>query len=127
MLYHHICLTSHACPQENIKLYDRALKAYQKGHAYNKAVELCRHAFPAQVVGLEEAWGDYLASTKQMDAACNHYIQAGQYLKAINAAIDARQGTKAAQILDQLEPGTAKPFFRRVAMYFSETNKLTVS
>jgi len=36
-------------------------------------------------VRLEEEWGDWLAAQKQLDAACNHYIEAGVYLKAINA------------------------------------------
>lgn len=41
------------------------------------AVELARLAFPAEVVRLEEAWGDYLVQQKQMDAAINHFIEAG--------------------------------------------------
>ena len=41
------------------------------------AVELARYAFPAEVVKLEEEWGDYLVSQKQLDAAINHFIEAG--------------------------------------------------
>lgn len=41
------------------------------------AVELARLAFPTEVVKLEEAWGDYLVQQKQMDAAINHFIEAG--------------------------------------------------
>lgn len=41
------------------------------------AVELSRVAFPREVVKLEEDWGDYLVSQKQLDAAINHYIEAG--------------------------------------------------
>jgi len=41
------------------------------------AVELARLAFPVEVVKLEEAWGDYLVQQKQMDAAINHFIEAG--------------------------------------------------
>lgn len=44
------------------------------------AVDLARVAFPAEVVKLEEAWGDYLVQQKQMDAAINHYIEAGWVL-----------------------------------------------
>lgn len=40
------------------------------------AVELARLAFPAEVVRLEEAWGDHLVQQKQLDAAINHYIEA---------------------------------------------------
>lgn len=41
------------------------------------AVELARYAFPQEVVKLEEEWGDYLVSQKQLDAAINHFIEAG--------------------------------------------------
>ena len=37
-------------------------------------MELARYAFPAEVVKLEEEWGDYLVAQKQLDAAINHYI-----------------------------------------------------
>ena len=40
-------------------------------------MELSRAAFPRDVVKLEENWGDYLVSQKQLDAAINHYIEAG--------------------------------------------------
>lgn len=40
-------------------------------------MELARVAFPAEVVRLEESWGDYLVQQKQMDAAINHFIEAG--------------------------------------------------
>ena len=67
-------------------------------HAFihRKAVELARQISPASVINLEEEWGDWLASQKQMDAAINHFIEAGNTLKAIEAAIAARQFTKAA-------------------------------
>ena len=42
-----------------------------------KAVELSRIAYPKEVVRLEEEWGDYLVGQKQLDAAINHYIEAG--------------------------------------------------
>ena len=41
------------------------------------AVDLARHAFPQDVVKLEEEWGDYLVQQKQLDAAINHFIEAG--------------------------------------------------
>ena len=41
------------------------------------AVDLARYAFPADVVGLEEQFGDYLVSRKELDAAINHFIEAG--------------------------------------------------
>ena len=39
-------------------------------------MELARYAFPNDVVKLEEEWGDYLVSQKQLDAAINHFIEA---------------------------------------------------
>jgi len=41
------------------------------------AVDLARHAFPQDVVRLEEEWGNYLIQQKQLDAAINHFIEAG--------------------------------------------------
>ena len=76
---------------EKLGQKDRSLDAYKKGNAFRSAVELCRTSFPQQVVTLEEQWGDYLVSHKQMDAAINHYIEAGKSQKAIEAAIEARQ------------------------------------
>lgn len=63
---------------------------------YRKAVQLAKTCAPSTVIALEEEWGDWLASQKQMDAAINHYIEAGVTLKAIEAAIAARQFPKAA-------------------------------
>lgn len=54
----------------------------------------CMHR--TQVVVLEEEWGDWLASQRQMDAAINHFIEAGVAVKAIEAALAARQFPKAA-------------------------------
>ena len=36
-----------------------------------------RYAFPQDVVKLEEEWGDWLVHQKQLDAAINHFIEAG--------------------------------------------------
>lgn len=67
-----------------------------------RAVELARREFPSLVVELEEEWGDWLMAGKQTDAAVNHFIEAGQSLKAVEAAIRARQFGKAAGIIDFL-------------------------
>jgi intraflagellar transport protein 172 len=55
------------------ELWDRVLNE----PAFLLAVDLARYAFPSEVVKLEEQWGDYLSSQKQLDAAINHYIEAG--------------------------------------------------
>ena len=76
-----------------------ALKNYRKAKAFARAVELARRAFPSEVVGLEEDWGDHLAESKQLDAAINHYIEAGRTMKALETAMSARQFKKAVQII----------------------------
>ncbi len=52
---------------EKMNLLDRALDSYVMGHAFRKAVDLAKKAFPSHVVTLEEEWGDWLASQKQLD------------------------------------------------------------
>lgn len=75
------------------------MECFRKGHSYARAVDLARRAFPSEVVHLEEEWGDHLSDSKQLDAAINHYIEAGRTLKALDAAINARQWKKAVQII----------------------------
>ena len=57
--------------------YKEAMEAYRQGAAFRKAVELARVAFPGEVVGLEEQWGDHLCVLKQYDTAIIHYVEAG--------------------------------------------------
>ncbi|XP_073968518.1 intraflagellar transport protein Oseg2 isoform X1 [Rhodnius prolixus] len=83
--------------------YVRAMQCYRKGNAFATALHLARHVAPKEVVVLEEEWGDYLVQTKQLDAAINHYIEAGKTLKALDAAIGARQWKKAVQIIQVIE------------------------
>jgi len=66
-------------------------------------VELARRSFPDDVVRLEEEWGDNLANEKQLDAAINHYIEAGKTMKALEAAVGARQWKKAVQIVQVVD------------------------
>jgi hypothetical protein len=58
-----------------------------------------------QVVDIEEEWGDWLVTQKQMDAAINHFIESAATLKAIKAALDCRQFNKAAGIIEVLVSG----------------------
>jgi intraflagellar transport protein 172 len=55
--------------------------------------------FLTEVVHLEEQWGDHLVANKQLDTAISHYIEAGKTLKALEAAVGARQWKKAVQIV----------------------------
>jgi intraflagellar transport protein 172 len=101
----------------------RALEAYQKGNAWREAVALARKSFPEQVMQLEETWADFLVSQKQVDAAIAHYIEAGVVTKAIEAALEAKQWTKAISLIqDSLtaDPETAKPYYKRIARHYQE-------
>lgn len=55
----------------------QAMETYRAGNAFHRAIELARSAYPAEVVSLEEQWGDYLCEQKQSNNAIAHYIEAG--------------------------------------------------
>ena len=84
---------------EKMNILDRAMDSYVRGHAFRKAVDLARRAFPAHVVKLEEEWGDHLVSQKQLDLSIEHYVQAGIFNKAIEAALSARKWNRAVQLV----------------------------
>uniref|UniRef100_A0A2K6G5V0 Intraflagellar transport protein 172 homolog n=1 Tax=Propithecus coquereli TaxID=379532 RepID=A0A2K6G5V0_PROCO len=111
---------------EKIRNPQRALECYCKGNAFMKAIELARLAFPVEVVRLEEAWGDYLVQQKQLDAAINHYIEARCSIKAIEAALGARQWKKAIYILDLQDRNTASKYYPRVAQHYASLQEYEV-
>ncbi|KAJ3152666.1 hypothetical protein HDU86_005539 [Geranomyces michiganensis] len=113
---------------EKLGSADRALEAYRRGHAFRAAVELARVAFPQQVVSLEEQWGDHLVAQKQMDGAINHYIEANRSLKAVDAAISAKQWKKAVGIVDSLQPPeSGKPYYLRLASHFADVGDMPLA
>ncbi|XP_048583111.1 intraflagellar transport protein 172 homolog [Nematostella vectensis] len=108
---------------EKVNRNDRALEAYRKGGAYRRAVELSRVAYPREVVTLEEEWGDHLVSQKQLDAAINHYIEAGCSVKAIEAAIQARQWNKAVQIVELQDDTVAERYYHQIAHHYAQVQE----
>ncbi|ELV13731.1 Intraflagellar transport protein 172 like protein [Tupaia chinensis] len=112
---------------EKIQNPQRALECYCKGNAFMKAVELARLAFPVEVVRLEEAWGDHLVQQKQLDAAINHYIEARCSIKAIEAALGARQWKKAIYILDLQDRNTASKYYPRVAQHYASLQEYEIA
>ncbi|KAH0622981.1 hypothetical protein JD844_025935 [Phrynosoma platyrhinos] len=112
---------------EKIRNPQRALECYRKGSSFLKAVELARSAFPAEVVKLEEAWGDHLVQQKQLDAAINHYIEARCAIKAIEAAIGARQWKKAIYILDTQDQKTATKYYPRIAQHYASLQEYEIA
>ncbi|KAI8482238.1 hypothetical protein Bbelb_400200 [Branchiostoma belcheri] len=109
---------------EQIRQNQRALECYRKGHAYRRAVELARMSFPNEVVRLEEDWGDWLVAQKQLDAAINHYIEAGCSLKAIDSAIQSRQWNKAVQIVELQDPSVAAKYYYKIGQHYASIQEL---
>ncbi|XP_039387206.1 intraflagellar transport protein 172 homolog isoform X2 [Mauremys reevesii] len=112
---------------ETIRNPQKALECYRKGCAFLKAVELARVAFPAEVLKLEEAWGDHLVQQKQLDAAINHYIEARCSIKAIEAALGARQWKKAIYILDSQEKRIAVKYYPRIAQHYAALQEFQIA
>eukprot|EP00761_Pharyngomonas_kirbyi_P006752 gb/GECH01006760.1/.p1 GENE.gb/GECH01006760.1/~~gb/GECH01006760.1/.p1 ORF type:complete len:1732 (+),score=261.24 gb/GECH01006760.1/:1-5196(+) len=109
---------------EKLEMNQRAIDAYKEGNAYRKAIELARRVMPESVVELEEEWGDWLVSQRQVDAAVNHFLEAGQYTKALDAAINSRQWNKAVQILESLEDSDmSRKYYQTIASHFEETER----
>eukprot|EP00913_Durusdinium_trenchii_P007895 g7407.t1 len=137
---------------ERMGLIQPAMDAYCRGHAYRQAIELAKHSQPGLVVALEEQWGDWLVSQRQVDAAINHYIEAGSAIKAIDAAMNlgrpfrdpdpaaiedglqphlpprtARQWHKAEMLLDQVSMGAdqtfALPFYEKLATHYGQSRQ----
>ncbi|KAK8378095.1 hypothetical protein O3P69_018808 [Scylla paramamosain] len=110
---------------EKVGQPQKALESYRKGHAYSRAVELARHMFPSEVVQLEEEWGNELLANKQADAAISHFIEAGRTVKALEAAIAARQWKKAMHIIEVIDDETAlKPHLMKLGQHFASLNEL---
>ncbi|CAO1308118.1 unnamed protein product [Diamesa tonsa] len=82
---------------------DSAIKLYKKGNAFSRAIEIARTVAPDDVTLLEEEWGDFLVGKRQLDASISHYIEAGSTVKALDAAMGAKQYRKAVQIVKVLD------------------------
>ena len=110
---------------ERLDELQRALESYVRGNAFRKAVELARRCFPGRVVELQEQWGDYLVSQKQIDMAINHYIEAKVYQKAIEAALSARQFSKALQLVDAIDSDgdASRPYYKQLARHYDDSRQ----
>ena len=106
---------------------ERAMSCYRKGHNYRQAVELARRSYPQEVIKLESEWGDHLVRTKQMDAAINHYIEAGNSAKAVEAAIAAKQWKKAQDILEYTDAATQSKYSKMIADHYVKTGEFDVA
>lgn len=105
----------------------RAMDCYIRGNAFRPALELARKAFPARVVELEEKYGDLLVSQKQLDMAISHYIEAKATQKAIEAALNAKQHSRALQLLDNTGSEAYRPYYKQIARYYEEIGQYEIA
>jgi intraflagellar transport protein 172 len=112
---------------ERLNILDRALDSFVRGHAFRKAVDLARRAFPSHVVHLEEEWGDWLQSQKQLDLAIEHFVQAGIFNKAIEAAISARKWNRAVQLIANQPPEISRPYYKQIARHYAEIRQMDLA
>lgn len=105
---------------EKMNKSDIALECYRKGKIWAKAVELARVISPDKVIALEEEWGDNLVENRQLDAAINHFIEAGRTRKALDAAVVAKQWKKAVhiiQVIDDVE--SVRKYYESLGNHFA--------
>jgi intraflagellar transport protein 172 len=112
---------------EKMNISDRALDCYIKGKAFRKAVDLARREFQSHVVELEEQWGDWLVSQKQVDQSIEHYVQASNFNKAIEAALQARKWNRAVQLVSAQQPEVSRPYFKEIAKHYAEVRQLDLA
>lgn len=108
---------------EQMENEQQALNAYVKGNVFKKAVQLAKAKDAKLVKQLEEKWANYLVENKETESAINHYVEAGNYQKAIEAAVYSRQWTKAVQLLQNQKPEVARPFYRQVAKHYEDVRQ----
>ena len=108
---------------ERLNELQRALESFIRGHAFRKAVDLARRSFPARVVELQEQWGDYLVSQKQVDMAINHFIEAKVFQKAIEAALNAKQYSRALQLVESIGSDISRPYYKQLARHYEEARQ----
>jgi intraflagellar transport protein 172 len=96
---------------EKMNMFDRALDSYVRGHSFRNAIELAKRHFPQQVINLEEEWGNWLVSQKQLDLAIEHYVQARIFPKAVEAAIASRKWNRAIQLVQDQPAEIARPYY----------------
>ena len=101
-----------------------ALDCYIKAKAFDKAIELARKEFPDEVVNLESQYGEYLLTEARDPAsAVSHLIEAGKTLRALEAAIQANQFERAAEISSVMDKVPAV-YGKQIAEYYASRNDM---
>ncbi|CAJ0935299.1 unnamed protein product, partial [Mesorhabditis belari] len=109
---------------EKLKEFDKAMENYLEGKAFQKAIHVSRFAFPDKVVGIEEEWGNYLVQQGQPEAAINHFLEANCTEKAVEAAIRAKEWSKAVQIVDVIQDTERSHlFYGQIAEHYASVGE----
>ena len=103
--------------------YQKALEYYDKGKAYSKAIDLAKRNSPELITALHEKWGDFLMAENQKENAIYHFIEAGAVIKAVEAAISARQWSKAIQLLSSLSDSENIYYCVKIAEQLEESKQ----
>ena len=109
-----------------IQLFTLFIMFYQQFfHGFLFFIFFHYRAFPSEVVTLEEEWGDHLVDNKQLDAAINHYIEAGRTLKALESATNAKQWKKAVQIIQVIDDssGDLNKYYFQLGQHFASVRE----
>ncbi len=64
--------------------------AFRRGHAYRKAIDLARREFPGAVIEIEEEWGDWLMTQKQVRGGWVDDVVGGWMVRVVMLALVAR-------------------------------------
>ncbi|CAF0950446.1 unnamed protein product [Didymodactylos carnosus] len=105
---------------EHVHEDSKALECYKAGKCFRKAVKLARKTSPGDVVKLEALWGDYLYEQMQFMEAITHFIEAGENMKAVRAAINGRQWPRALEILEQQDNDENAACYKQLAQHFAQ-------
>lgn len=101
-----------------------ALDCYIKAKSFEQAIELARKEFPDEVVNLESKFGEYLLTeARDPGSAVSHLIEAGKTLRALEAAIQANQFDRAAEISSVLEK-VPPVYGKQIAEYYASRNDM---
>jgi len=62
-----------------------------------------------------------------LDLSIEHYVQAGIFNKAIEAALNARKWNRAVQLVANQPPEIARPYYKQIAKHYSEVRQLDLA
>lgn len=88
---------------EYTKEYEKAIELYIRANCFSKALEMSKSFLNKEKnKKIEELWGDYLTTQRQVEQSVGHYIDAGRYEKAIEALINSRKWEKASDLCEEV-------------------------